>query len=671
MKLQNLNFIPFPVEFKCSEERKNEVINRFKKNLDFFKENLPEFYEEIENYFNNIKNKNILLTVFEDDYDLIFNKASVYPKGAKNYELPYRNLTSFTPPRKLTEHKNYPFHSLVLVNTIKKVINYLKDKPTKNNVFTLFFVAGLGLGLYLEKLIKENYIKDLVILEDEFPIFLASLFTIDWEKIYKLQTKKGSLRLVINKSFSEENFERYILLLKTILDFYPYRASLVAYGIHYKYPGFENILKDILSKYFTYTKGLGFYDDERLAIDNAFYIFKEKYKYLKDISKEPLTDIPVVLIGSGPSLKNNIEDIKKLKDKALIVACGSALASLYKYEIKPHIFINMERVPEVKNIFRNIPKDFLKDIYCFTTDNTHPEVLKFFEKDKVFIYPRGGSAPAFLTRPKQLLLCSPVVLNAAFELFVSLGFKNFILIGVDMGTKYENRFHDDKTIYSEDYDKGLIDKSRVLPGNFGGHVYTNETMVWSKLTLETQISQRKKKGYDLKVFNMSDGVKIEETIPAKTLEDISFYIDLKNINKNRVIQNIEKFFSANYKEIFNPISKEKLLESFLVFKDGLIGVLNMANKYNFEETLEIADNISKLIFDLPEVLKSIFLGTTILGLSNIIGYYTFLKDDKLENKYFKETLNEYTLNLQEVFLDFLSYMYPKMEKIIDFVGSEL
>ena len=170
---------------------------------------------------------------------------------------------------------------------------------------------------------------------------------------------------------------------------------------------------------------------------------------------------------------------------------------------------------------------------------------------------------------------------------------------------------------------------------------------------------------------MSDGVKIEETIPAKTLEDISFYIDLKNIDKDKVIQNVEKFFSTNYKEIFNPISKEKLLEAFLIFKDGLIGVLNMANKYNFEETLEIADNISKLIFDLPEVLKSIFLGTTILGLSNIIGYYTFLKDDKLENKYFKETLNEYALNLQEVFLDFLSYMYPRMEKIIDFVSSKL
>lgn len=52
-----------------------------------------------------------------------------------------------------------------------------------------------------------------------------------------------------------------------------------------------------------------------------------------------LPNVPVILVGSGPTLDRNIEELQGLENRALIITACSALAALQKHGIHPHISI--------------------------------------------------------------------------------------------------------------------------------------------------------------------------------------------------------------------------------------------------------------------------------------------------------------------------------------------
>lgn len=52
-----------------------------------------------------------------------------------------------------------------------------------------------------------------------------------------------------------------------------------------------------------------------------------------------MKDIPVIVVGSGPTLDRNIHDLVGLEDKALIISCGSNTAALQKVGVNPHLVL--------------------------------------------------------------------------------------------------------------------------------------------------------------------------------------------------------------------------------------------------------------------------------------------------------------------------------------------
>lgn len=50
-------------------------------------------------------------------------------------------------------------------------------------------------------------------------------------------------------------------------------------------------------------------------------------------------DVPAIIVGAGPSLDKNIEDLKLAKGKALLIACDTALKPLISHGILPDLFV--------------------------------------------------------------------------------------------------------------------------------------------------------------------------------------------------------------------------------------------------------------------------------------------------------------------------------------------
>jgi len=70
---------------------------------------------------------------------------------------------------------------------------------------------------------------------------------------------------------------------------------------------------------------------------NAFYVNRWKNAFL---------NIPVIICGAGPSLNDSIEALKKLGNRAIIMAGGSAIAALTAQGVQPHLAVAIDPNPD-------------------------------------------------------------------------------------------------------------------------------------------------------------------------------------------------------------------------------------------------------------------------------------------------------------------------------------
>ncbi len=85
--------------------------------------------------------------------------------------------------------------------------------------------------------------------------------------------------------------------------------------------------------------------------------------------------LPVVVVGIGPSLDQEIETLKKVAGRnAIIVATDAALRPLLANRIKPHLVINFDCKADQYTLFDGLD-DFTKDIVLLANSCTHPMTL--------------------------------------------------------------------------------------------------------------------------------------------------------------------------------------------------------------------------------------------------------------------------------------------------------
>lgn len=172
----------------------------------------------------------------------------------------------------------------------------------------------------------------------------------------------------------------------------------------------------------------------------------------KDNSGIDLKDVPAIIVGGGPSLDKNVDLLKNLRNKALIVASDSTLKMLLSKGIKPHIVVVTDAEwGEWGNPFENLPMS-TKDILLVVEVFANRKILESWEGD-IYFYATGGVEgnplseiveQEFCGHPVGKLACGGNVSSTAFSLAVGI-FKcdPIIMIGVDLGY-YDQKFHHSK-----------------------------------------------------------------------------------------------------------------------------------------------------------------------------------------------------------------------------------
>ena len=165
--------------------------------------------------------------------------------------------------------------------------------------------------------------------------------------------------------------------------------------------------------------------------------------------KDALKNTPIIICGAGPSLKAVAEDLRQVRDRALIIACGSALSALSHLNIRPHLGIAID--PNGRE-FDCLSGCTYRDLPLLFGSRLYPKVFELF--DGPYGYIRSGTGgPLESYVEEQLGMDDPFlghdlgrealsVTTLAVSLAHFWGCNEIIFAGVDMAYAREKHYAD-------------------------------------------------------------------------------------------------------------------------------------------------------------------------------------------------------------------------------------
>ncbi|MBI1293863.1 DUF115 domain-containing protein [bacterium] len=151
---------------------------------------------------------------------------------------------------------------------------------------------------------------------------------------------------------------------------------------------------------------------------------------------------PAILVAAGPSLQKNIHLLVEAKDKALIVAAGSAVGALLAHGIKPHLVVSFDGGPANYYAFTNIPTDDLVLVYSSVI---YPRIVAEYQGPRfvlgVDIYPFERWFHAQIGHDRGSMASGPSIANLTWDLLRQMDCEPIIFVGQDLAFGHDGQTH--------------------------------------------------------------------------------------------------------------------------------------------------------------------------------------------------------------------------------------
>jgi len=577
---------------------------KFQNNLKAFEKYFPDIYKEFKQYqpqdWLPVFGENGEINLIQKSSLISFNGESPKQDASINYEhfKNYPNKDGLVLGYTGTKLKKY-LHYQFVAETEKLLKDVDEEAGQLPDTVKSLIMFGIGPGYQLETLFEQKNVEKLFLCEPNRDFFYASLFAIDWQSILT-KADQNDFRIYINIGDDGSNLFRD--LLSQFYSIGPYiLASTYFYQGYYN----ANLVQAIaqLREQLQIVISMGeYYDHARYGIAHTTETIARGYPLLEKNPQQRLTwkhkEVPVFIVGNGPSLDYAIEEIKTWQGQAIVVSCGTALMPLYKNGIVPDFHAEIEQNRSTFDwICRVGDFDYLKQISLISCNGIHPDTCNLF-KDVYVAFKEGESSTIsalnILGRQnyEELKFAFPTVSNFTLNIFSKIGFNQLYLFGVDLGFADREKHHSKQSGYYNEDGKEAYDyreknnTSIIVPGNLRKTVFTKHEFKVSKEILEQTLRTRK-----VDCFNTSDGARIAGTTPLAI--DNILLVNSPNdkqaaleVVKTSVFKPAHEF--KQYSENFNAKYQQKHLEFEL---NGLIELVKQP--INSAADLELLINKQK------------------------------------------------------------------------------
>lgn len=489
----------------------------FSQNLSLLKQHEPELFHHLKHY----KPKRIK-EQSKPYHDLLVESEPFYGSEAKN--ACYMQVSAFM-ERPLFYHSNYMTnkviqgqHQIVINSLNKKFEEIIKGKDANHIKNTTFIILGSAFGFHIEQLIQETDIKNIILIEPDDDMLFYFMNNISIKKIMDYCQEKNGVFSIIQAN-NREALDHHILYLAQKTGFSIF--SNIGLFRHYQTEFFDNIFNNFKAIKNQWLSSWGNFDDEIKGFKNTLNnIFKNNKPLYENKYKKILpNNRPILIVGSGPSLDQDLQEIKKIQDQITIASCGSAIAALVRSGITPDIHFEMERDRETFEAVKPwLSPKVTNNTLLIALNTVDPGEVSLFKQSILFAKANDlGShfISAHLQQsPKPLYFVNPTVTNFALAASIKLGWKEIIFSGCDCGYKDNEIHHSQLSDYFDENSKlhnTAFTAEIKVPGNFSGTVLSDKIYNLSRCNIEKLL----KKNPDITAWNTSDGAFINGSTPIK------------------------------------------------------------------------------------------------------------------------------------------------------------
>ncbi|TMO86759.1 motility associated factor glycosyltransferase family protein [Pseudoalteromonas ruthenica] len=561
---------------------------RFDNNLTAFRKYYPNIAQFIETYQTR---EDFCLHVTTSGHGNFFPKDSSVPLyGDDPLEQTREQLKRYTEKanfgqadylaRKSWEAGDDRLH-LQYMQRLSQVLHDVYQKDYKKIValpehYPTALIFGIGLGYHIPELLENHSFDYMFICEPDPELFFASLFCIEWDKVIeKIDDSDGCLFINIGLDY-QAFFEDVFRLAGEIGAF---STSMSFCYQHYPSEKINQLIKTFFENYYQLHQGFGFYNDAITGLAHCVHNIEQGAQcfFAQPRKANELHDVPVFVVGNGPSLDESLDYLRDNQHKAIILAAGTAYQSLLKAGITPDFHVLVERPRITYDIQKTIePEQGYHDANLLTVDVMYPDVLGLYKWAGMAL--KGPeSATAFLAmksllkygrQVSELPACGPFVSNTAFSYACLLGFRDIYLFGVDNGYSLSGKTHSSLSIYNDDKHKScfkVLDGAKIrFDGNLQHDVMATPLMAMSKASFERLIMQL---GNHIKIYNVGEGAKLEGAMAVEEQSLVPLSVPL---DKSALVEGIK----SNYFEAleFDDIEQSMGFDELASLCDYLIEI---------------------------------------------------------------------------------------------------
>jgi uncharacterized Rossmann fold enzyme len=366
--------------------------------------------------------------------------------------------------------------------------------------------AGIFHGLHIDHYLSNTQLSNVAFIEPDVNRFVLSCYFLDYQA---LEERFGGLILHVGEDFPHSHINRFFANAQNTA---PVWVRVL--------PGYPSDKVEPLMRQFR-LKWRHLYDvwvpaeNMLKELDHtAHNIANGANVYTKDVSLLP--DSHIAVVGSGPSLSNDLDWLKQNQHRMIIFAAHSSVSALQHAGIKPDFQFNIETFGWTPETYERLNLD--KAIPIVTPIGTMPD--KFAEFDQVYLLPEtNGMFP--VTINKTIPFLSPTTGNTAIGFACHCKPQQVYLFGFDFGFRESTKTHvQESTAYQDEeaHKRQLGSSNAQVPANFPevSAVYTQSYFNLARLYAEYAVVLARKG--NTKVFNCSDGARIAGAEPCRSAD---------------------------------------------------------------------------------------------------------------------------------------------------------
>lgn len=551
-----------------------------------------------------------------------------------------------------------------LDNNYPEEKEYFYDKKGAENA-DLIVILGFGAGLHVEEILKTRSPKTFIlIIEESLSLFKNALSKRDLSYIL------NSDRLSI--SVNESPFIATMLRIEKYFSILTFKEMrIIEYPISIErnpeyYQEVEEKLRETLS---IATVNVGTFLHygaiwKKNILTNFIHMLNCSGV---NILEHKFKNIPTIIVCAGPSLDKNIRYLKKVNDKALIICADTALNTMLKNNILPHIVITVDGT--MKNYCKYLQNPRIPEsIYLISDLVVYPKTFSKFTSQKIFILSEGHPLVQWLGRFINFDSYIPGggnVSTAAFNLALKLGANPIIFIGQDLsfpggklyskGVANKTRKHLEKNL------KKLSPQLIEVPDIFGGKVTTSETMHGLIKWFENRVSH-----LEVNCINATEGGALVRGFNNLTLsETIKNYIH-KSFPIKETLQNYAfNFQNPDTHSFLNKLNQ--LCEEYQMVGNLCLQALSVIKRFSLHALNQLYYN--NLLMQLNNIKNDIlnsenFIFCERLQIEPLI-YELSIQNSDTPFKERLKTLNKVFLKLKNMSSHTISMLNALRDKVED------